>query len=78
MLLDSLDMVKTCLDTSSSNKQTLDLIILLNSVIALNKAEEVHQKALNYLLTDFEQFYEQTEIRPHVLQIIGTLKMELM
>jgi hypothetical protein len=30
------------------------------------------------LLTDFEQFYDQTEIRPDVLQIIGTLKMELM
>jgi len=47
-------------------------------MVALNKAPEVQQKALNYLLTDFEQFYEQTEIRPHVLQIIGTLKMELM
>ena len=78
LILDSLDMIKTGLDKSSSNKQTLDLIILLNSVVALNKSTEVQQKALNYLLTDFEQFYEQTEILPHVLQIIGTLKMELM
>mgnify|MGYP000011612596 FL=1 len=78
LILDSLDMIKTGLDKSSSKKQTLDLINLLSSVVALNKAPEVQQKALNYLLTDFEQFYEQTEIRPHVLQIIGTLKMELM
>jgi len=78
MLLDSLDMIKTGLNTSSSKKQTRDLINLLGSMVALNKEPEVQQKALNYLLTDFEQFYEQTEIRPHVLQIIGTLKMELM
>ena len=77
-LLDSLDMIKTGIDTSSSNKQTKDLINLLGSVVALNKKPEVHQKALNYLLTDFGQFYDQTEIRPKVLQIIGTLKMEHM
>ena len=77
-LLDSLDMIKTGIDTSSSNKQTKDLINLLGSVVALNKKPEVHQKALNYLLTDFGQFYDQTEIRPQVLQIIGTLKMEHM
>ena len=78
LILDSLDMIKTGLDKSSSEKQTLDLIHLLSSVVALNKAPEVQQKALNYLLTDFELFYEQTEIRPHVMKIIGTLKMELM
>ena len=78
LLLDSLDLIKTGLDASSSRKQTRDLINLLGSVVALNKAPEVQQKALNYLLTDFEQFYDQTEIRPDVLQIIGTLKMELM
>jgi tetratricopeptide (TPR) repeat protein len=78
LLLDSLDIIKTGLDTSSSKKQTRDLINLLGSVVALNKTPEVHLKALNYLLTDFEKFYKQTEIRPHVLQIIGTLKMELM
>ena len=78
LLLDSLDMIKTGIDTSSSNKQTRDLINLLGSMVALNKTPEVHQKALNYLLTDFGQFYDQTEIRPHVLQIIGTLKMEHM
>ena len=77
-LLDSLDMIKTGIDTSSSNKQTKDLINLLGRVIALNKKTEVHQKALNYRLTDFGQFYDQTEIRPQVLQIIGTLKMEHM
>jgi hypothetical protein len=71
-------LIKTGLDASSSRKQTRDLINLLGSVVALNKAPEVQQKALNYLLTDFEQFYDQTEIRPDVLQIIGTLKMELM
>ena len=78
LILDSLDIIKTGLDTSSSKKQTRELINLLGNVVALNKTPEVHQKALNYLLKDFEQFYEQTEIRPHVLQIIGTLKMELM
>ena len=78
LLLDSLDIIKTGLDRSSSKKQTRDFINLLGSVVTLNQTPEVHQKALNYLLKDFEQFYEQAEIRPHVLQIIGTLKMELM
>ena len=71
-------MIKTGIDTSSSKKQTKDLINLLGSMVVLNKKPEVHQKALNYLLTDFGQFYDQTEIRPQVLQIIGTLKMEHM
>ena len=78
LLLNSLDMIKTGLDTTSSKKQSRDLINLLGSVVAMNKSPEVHQKALNYLLTDFGQFYDQTEIRLHVLQIIGTLKMKLM
>ena len=78
LLLDSLDMIKTGIDKSASNKQTSDLINLLGSMVALNKKPEVHQKALNYLLTDFGKFYDQTEIRPQVLQIIGTLKMEHM
>ena len=78
LLLASLDLIKDGLEKSSSNKQTRDLINLLDSVVALNKAPEVQQKALNYLLTDFEQFYDKTEIRPQIMQLIGTLKMELM
>jgi tetratricopeptide (TPR) repeat protein len=78
LLLESLDIIVIALDTSYSKKETKDLINLLGSVVALNKTPEVHQKTLNYLLKDFEHFYEQTEIRPHILQLIGTLKMELM
>ena len=78
LLLDSLDMIETGLNSSSSKKNTRDLINLLGNMISLNKKPEIHQKALNFLLKDFEQFYKQTEIRPHVMQIIGTLKMELM
>ena len=78
LLLDSLHLIKTGLDTSSSKRHTRDLINLLGNMVSLNKKPEVHQKTLNYLLKDFEKFYKQTEIRPHVMQIIGTLKMELM
>lgn len=78
LLLESVELIKTGLEKSSSTKQTRDLIKLLGSVVALNKEPEVYQKALNYLLTNFEQFYDQTLVRPHVLQIIGNLKMELM
>ena len=78
MLLESVELIKTGLEKFTSTKQTLDLINLLGSVVALNKEPEVQQKALNYLLTDFEKFYDQTEVRPQVLQLIGTLKMELL
>ncbi len=78
MLLESVELIKTGLEKFTSTKQTMDLINLLGSVVALNKEPEVQQKALNYLLTDFEKFYDQTEVRPQVLQLIGTLKMELL
>ena len=78
ILLESVELIKTGLEKFTSTKQTMDLINLLGSVVALNKEPEVQQKALNYLLTDFEKFYDQTEVRPQVLQLIGTLKMELL
>tara|TARA_B100000953_G_scaffold121076_1_gene99712 strand:- start:15 stop:707 length:693 start_codon:yes stop_codon:yes gene_type:complete len=78
LLLESVDLIDTGLDQSTSTSQTRDLLNLLDSIVAVNKDPEVYKKALNYLLTDFEQLYKRAEVRTDVFRIIGNLKMELM
>ncbi len=78
LLLESVDLIDTGLDQSTSTSQTRDLLNLLDSIVAVNKDPEVYKKALNYLLTDFEQLYKRAEVRTDVFRIIGKLKMELM
>ena len=78
LIFESVDLIYTGLDQSTSTRQTKDLIYLLGSVVTNNQNLELQQKALNYLLTDFEQLYNYSEIRPEVLRIIGNLKLEMM
>ena len=78
LLLEIVDLIDTGLDQSTSTIQTRDLLKLLDSMVAVNKEPELYKKALNYLLTDFEQLYKRAEVRTDVFRIIGNLKMELM
>ena len=78
LLLESVGLIDTGLDQLTSTGQTKDLLNLIESIVAVNKDPEVYKKALNYLLTDFEQLYKRAEVRTDVFRIIGNLKMELM
>jgi hypothetical protein len=78
LIFESVDLIYTGLDQSTSTKHTRDLIYLLGSVVSTNKDLALQQKALNYLLTDFEQLYKHSEVRPEVFRIIGNLKLEMM
>jgi len=78
LIFESVDLIYIGLDQSTSTRHTKDLIYLLGSVVTTNESLELQQKALNYLLTDFEQLYKHSEIRPEVLRIIGNLKLEMM
>jgi len=78
LLLESVDLIDKGLDPSTSTSQTSDLLNLLDSIVAVNKDPKLYKKALNYLLTDFEQLYKRAEVRTDVFRIIGNLKMELM
>jgi len=78
VIFESVNLIYTGLDQSTSTRHTKDLIYLLGSVVTTNENLELQQKALNYLLTDFEQLYKHSEIRPEVLRIIGNLKLEMM
>jgi tetratricopeptide (TPR) repeat protein len=78
LIFESVDLIYTGLDQSTSSRHTRDLIILLGSVVSTNKDLALQQKALNYLLTDFEQLYKHSEVRPEVFRIIGNLKLEMM
>ena len=73
-----MDLIYTGLDQSTSTRDTMDLINLLGRVVITNENLKLQQKALNYLLTDFEQLYKHPEVRPEVLRIIGNLKLEIM
>jgi len=57
LIFESVDLIYTGLDQSTSTRHTRDLIYLLGSVVSTNKDLALQQKALNYLLTDFEQLY---------------------
>jgi len=78
LIFESVDLIYTGLDQSTSTRHTRDLIYLLGSVVSTNKDLALQQKALNYLLTDFEQLYKHSEVRPEVFRIIGNLKLGMM
>ena len=78
LIFESVDLIYTGLDQSTSTRDTMDLINLLGRVVITNENLKLQQKALNYLLTDFEQLYKHPEVRPEVLRIIGNLKLEIM
>ena len=78
LIFESVDLIYTGLDQSTSTRHTRDLIYLLGSVVSTEKDLALQQKAVNYLLTDFEQFYKDSEVRPEVFRIIGNLKLEMM
>ena len=78
LIFESVDLIYTGLDQSTSTIHTRDLTYLLGSVVSTNKDLTLQQKALNYLLTDFEQLYKHSEVRPEVFRIIGNLKLEML
>ena len=77
-VLESFDIVISGIKHSSSRSQTEDFLMLLEKIVSRNKEKRIHEKALNFLLTDFGKLYQQAEIRPQVFQLVGNLKMELM
>ena len=77
-VLESFDIVISGIKHSSSRSQTEDFLMLLEKIVFRNKEKRIHEKALNFLLTDFGKLYQQAEIRPQVFQLVGNLKMELM
>ena len=76
--LDSLEIVISGIKHSSSRSQTEEFLKLFEKIISRNKEKRIHEKALNFLLTDFGKLHQQVEIRPQVFQLLGNLKMELM
>ena len=77
-VLESFDIVISAIKQSSSRRQTEDFLMLLEKMVSRNKEKKIHEKALNFLLTDFGKLHQQVEIRPQVFQLLGNLKMELM
>ena len=77
-VLESIEIVISGIKHSSSRSQTEDFLMLLEKIVSRNKEKRIHEKALNFLLADFEKLYQQVEIRPQVFQLVGNLKMGLM
>ena len=75
---ESIDIVISGIKHSSSRSQTEDFLTLLEKIVSRNKEKRIHEKALNFLLADFGELYQQVEIRSQVFQLVGNLKMELM
>ncbi|MBC8259851.1 MAG: hypothetical protein H8E38_12600 [SAR324 cluster bacterium] len=78
LVLANVNLIEEGLKQADSAGKTRDLLNLLSEVLSVNKEPELQQKALNYLLTDFEKLYGQPELRPDVFRMIGNIKMELM
>ena len=77
-VIESIDIVISGIKHSSSRVQTEEFLILLEKIVSRNKEKRIHEKALNFLLADFEELYQQVEIRPQVFQLVGNLKMGIM
>lgn len=77
-VLESFDIVISGIKHSSTRNQTEDFLMLFEKIVYRNKGKIIHEKALNFLLSDFGQFYQHADLRPQVLQLVGNLKMELM
>ena len=77
-VLESIDIVFSGIKHSISRNQTEESLTLLEKMVSRNKEKIIFEKALNFLLTDFEKLYQQVEFRPQVFQLVGNLKMELM
>ena len=77
-VLESFDIVISGIKHSSSRSPTDDFLMLLEKIVSRNKEKRIHEKVLNFLLTDFGKLYQQAEIRPQVFQLVGNLKMGLM
>ena len=77
-VLESFDIVISGIKNSSSKIQTEEFLILFEKIVSRNKEKIIHEKALNFLLADFGELYQQVEIRSQVFQLVGNLKMELM
>ena len=76
--IENFGLIEKELKFSTSKKKTKYLINILWGMVELNSEPELNEKALNYLLSDFENFYDKPEVRTIVFQIIGNLKIELM
>jgi len=77
-VIESIDIVISGIKHSSSRSQTEDFLTLLEKIVSRNKEKKIHEKALNFLLADFGELYQQVEIRSQVFQLVGNLKVELM
>ncbi len=51
---------------------------MLWSIVEVSDDKNLYKKTLNYILGNFESFYEHPEVRTLVFQIIGNIKIELM
>ena len=69
---------QSTMKVSSSGNQTEEFLILFEKIVSRNKGKKLSEKALNFLLADFGQLYQNEAIRPQVFELLGNLKMELM
>ena len=58
-VLESLYIVISAIKQSSSRRQTGDFLMLLEKMVSRNKEKRIHEKALNFLLADFEKLYQE-------------------
>ncbi len=77
-VVESIDIVISGIKHSSSRVQTEEFLTLLEKIVSRNKEKSIHEKALNFLLADFGELYQQVEIRSQVFQLVGNLKMGIM
>ena len=78
LLLENIKLIENELKIKASKEKTKFLINLLWSIVEISDDKKLYEKTLNYLLTDFETYYAEPEVRTLVFQIIGNLKIELM
>ena len=78
LLLENISLIENELKDRTSKKKTKYLINLLWSIVELSDKKILYEKTLNYLLTDFEKFSDQPEVKTLVFQIIGNIKISLM
>ena len=78
LLLENIKLIENELKIKASKEKTKFLINLLWSIVEISDDKKLYEKTLNYLLTDFETYYSEPEVRTLVFQIIGNLKIQLM
>ena len=78
LFLENIALIENELKIKTSKKKTKYLINMLWSIVEVSDDKNLYKKTLNYILGNFESFYEHPEVRTLVFQIIGNIKIELM